>query len=72
MMIHRWLEIAGRGESSLGSSYPHEETWLGAASLLLDSDFQQAEPLIILEGAPGQGKSTENRRFPRATDIEPV
>ena len=58
MMIHRWLEMAGPGESSLGGYYHHEESWLGAASLLLDRDFQQAEPLIILEGAPGQGKST--------------
>ena len=56
--VHQWLEIAGRGESSFGGHYSHEETWLGAASLLLDSDFQQAEPLVILEGAPGQGKST--------------
>ena len=56
--IHQWLEIALGGESSLDSYYPREETWLGAASLLLDSDFQQAEPLVILEGAPGQGKST--------------
>ena len=58
MTIHRWLEVAVRGESSFGDYYPHEESWLGAASLLLDNDFQQAEPLIILEGAPGQGKST--------------
>ena len=58
MRIHQWLEIALRGESSFTNYYPREETWMGAASLLLDSDFQQAEPLVILEGAPGQGKST--------------
>ena len=56
--IHHWSEIALGIDSNLGSHYPREETWLGAASLLLDSDFQQAEPLVILEGAPGQGKST--------------
>ena len=56
--IRQWLEIASRGESTFDSYYPLDETWLGAASLLLDGDFQQAEPLVILEGAPGQGKST--------------
>ena len=56
--VHQWLELALVGESSFGGHYSRDETWLGAASLLLDSDFQQAEPLVILEGAPGQGKST--------------
>ena len=56
--VSQWIEIASRGESSLGTYYQRNETWLGAASLLLDSDFQEAEPLVILEGAPGQGKST--------------
>ena len=56
--VHQLLEIALEGERSFGSFYSREETWMGAASLLLDSDFQQAEPLVILEGAPGQGKST--------------
>ena len=56
--IHQWLEAASRGEHSFGGYYPHNETWLGTASLLLNSDFQRAEPLVILEGAPGQGKST--------------
>ncbi len=55
---HHLLEVALGGERSFGVSYSREETWMGAASLLLDSDFQQAEPLVILEGAPGQGKST--------------
>ena len=58
LRFHQWLEIARGGESGLGVYRPSEETWLGTASLLLDSDFQQAEPLVILEGAPGQGKST--------------
>ena len=56
--VHQLLEIASGGERTFGSYYSGEETWLGAASLLLDSDFQQAEPLVLLEGAPGQGKST--------------
>ena len=50
--------MASRSESTFDSYYPRNETWLGAASLLLDSDFQEAESLVILEGAPGQGKST--------------
>ena len=58
LRVRHWLEIALGSESSFGGYFPLEETWLGAASLLLDSDFQQAEPLVILEGAPGQGKST--------------
>ena len=56
--IHQWLEIALGDERIAGDYDPSDETWLGAANLLLDSDFQQAEPLVILEGAPGQGKST--------------
>ena len=56
--VYHWIEIALQGESPIGNYYPHGETWLGAASLLLDNDFQRAEPLVILEGAPGQGKST--------------
>ena len=55
---NQWIDFALGGENKRGRLYSHEETWLGAASLLLDSDFQQAEPLVILEGAPGQGKST--------------
>ena len=56
--VHLWLDIALGGESRFGDYFPRDETWLGAASLLLDSDFQHAVPLVILEGAPGQGKST--------------
>ncbi len=58
LRVRQWLEIASGGESSFGNYYPRDETWLGAASLLLNSDFREAEPLVILEGAPGQGKST--------------
>ena len=58
LRVLHWLGIALRGESDFSNFYPREETWMGAASLLLDNDFQQAEPLVILEGAPGQGKST--------------
>ena len=56
--IHHWITVGLSGESSHRHSYRRDEAWLGAASLLLDRDFQQAEPLVILEGAPGQGKST--------------
>lgn len=31
---------------------------VGASQLLLDGQFADASPLIVLEGAPGQGKST--------------
>ncbi len=58
LWVTQWLELALGRESSFSGYYSHEEAWLGAASLLLDGDFQQAEPLVILEGAPGQGKST--------------
>ena len=60
LRVRQWLEIASGGESSFGNyyHYPRDETWLGAASLLLNGDFREAEPLVILEGAPGQGKST--------------
>ena len=56
--LHQWLEVAVGGESMFRGYYPRDDAWLGTASLLLDTDFQQAEPLVILEGAPGQGKST--------------
>ena len=58
LRVRQWLEIALGGESSFGHYYQRDETWLGAASLLLNSDFLEAEPHVILEGAPGQGKST--------------
>ena len=58
MKVHQWLETASGGESTFPNFQPENETWLGTASLLLDGDFQEAEPLVILEGAPGQGKST--------------
>lgn len=35
-----------------------EERFIGASSLLLSSVFPQFIPMIVLEGAPGQGKST--------------
>lgn len=35
-----------------------ERSSVGAATLLLDGAFQEAVPLLVLEGAPGQGKST--------------
>jgi hypothetical protein len=37
---------------------PGEEDALGAATTLLDSKVQRLIPQVILEGAPGQGKST--------------
>jgi hypothetical protein len=40
------------------SANPREEESLGAATMLLDSKIQQYIPQVILEGAPGQGKST--------------
>ena len=56
--LHYSLEMAWVGESRLDIFHSRDEAWLGTAALLLDTDFQQAEPLVILEGAPGQGKST--------------
>ena len=56
--MRQWLDTALGIESNLDSHYPRDEAWLGAAALLLDRDFQRAQPLVVLEGAPGQGKST--------------
>ena len=56
--VRDWLEIASGGERTFGGYDPRDETWLGAASLFLNNAFQEADPLVILEGAPGQGKST--------------
>ena len=56
--VHHSLDMAWGREGRFDIYHSRDETWLGAASLLLDGDFQQAEPLVILEGAPGQGKST--------------
>ena len=57
-VLDEWLEGALYGESDFGGHLADEDAWLGTASLLLDGDFQLAEPLVIIEGAPGQGKST--------------
>ena len=56
--IYRWIDIVTGREEPIGSYGQRDDVWMGTASLLLDRDFQQAEPLVILEGAPGQGKST--------------
>ena len=56
--VRHWLDVASGDDSELSSYNFHEEAWLGAASLLLDSEFHEAEPFVVLEGAPGQGKST--------------
>ena len=56
--VHQWLDIVEGSGQSFSAYYSRDETWLGTASLFLDSDFQQVDPLVILEGAPGQGKST--------------
>ena len=56
--IRLWIETASGIERTLENYRWREETWLGAASLLLDRDFQEASPQVLLEGAPGQGKST--------------
>ena len=46
-----WAEIAGDGEPVTRLEYP-------TSDLLLDFEFQERMPLTVLEGAPGQGKST--------------
>lgn len=56
--VRQWLKVESRDDHELIRYYPREEVWLGAVSLLLDRDFHQAQPLVILEGGPGQGKST--------------
>lgn len=48
------LEIAHQ----YGSSSPQDRTRLGAATMLLDPIAQAHLPRVVIEGAPGQGKST--------------
>ena len=52
LAIGKDLEVAVR----LGGRY--YETTVGAAELILDDRYMNDEPCIVLEGAPGQGKST--------------
>jgi len=63
--FQQWAVNPERGQSlrtrqisqrHLFSSDP--DSAIGAASLLLHPAFQEQFPLIVLEGAPGQGKST--------------
>ena len=56
--LHHWLGVNPWRESNIGNIHLHNNIWIGAASLLLDRDFQEVEPFVIIEGAPGQGKST--------------
>lgn len=42
----------------LALTEPSSDESLGAASLLLNADCQTEVPRVVLEGAPGQGKST--------------
>ena len=37
---------------------PEQELVIGAATALLDPDLQEQFPAVVIEGAPGQGKST--------------
>ncbi|MBI3173200.1 MAG: NTPase (NACHT family)-like protein [Chloroflexi bacterium] len=58
------LPFIERDESAFSSReflyrFSHrEDTYIGAATLLLDSAIHELAPHIVLEGAPGQGKST--------------
>ncbi|GAB2931402.1 hypothetical protein GCM10027047_29750 [Rhodococcus aerolatus] len=49
------LSRGGQAASVSTLGLPFE---LGASELLLDTEFSEAQPLVVLEGAPGQGKST--------------
>lgn len=56
--LQEWLQLS-RSQHSSFRSYRHFDNFMvNAAALLLDIDFQDAEPLVLLEGGPGQGKST--------------
>jgi len=55
---------------------PEEDRFLGAATFLLSSISQKVTPFIVLEGAPGQGKSTITQYVcqvhrMRLLDVEP-
>ncbi|HXL91797.1 MAG TPA: hypothetical protein VN969_22860 [Streptosporangiaceae bacterium] len=38
--------------------FTYRDAPIGATEILLDPDFMAATPVVVLEGAPGQGKST--------------
>ncbi len=57
-VIVQWLENATGIANNPSNHFRRDETWMNAATLLLDDAFQQSEPFVILQGAPGQGKST--------------
>lgn len=46
-----WADIADDADAATRLEYP-------TSDLLLDSEFQEWMPLVVIEGAPGQGKST--------------
>jgi NACHT domain len=58
-LVHRTLDPYDAQTSVVQNDYrEHGEAPIGAAALLLDAQFQSRLPHIVLEGAPGQGKST--------------
>lgn len=56
--LQEWLQLGRMRRRSYRSHDPLGDFMVNAAALLLDIDFQRAEPLVILQGGPGQGKST--------------
>ena len=58
LWLQEWLHHSRFREASFRNYYSFDDFMVNAAALLLDGDFQKAEPLVILQGGPGQGKST--------------
>jgi hypothetical protein len=57
--VHRTIEPDDAQLATYEYDYRHYgEAPIGSATLLLDPQFQARLPHIVLEGAPGQGKST--------------
>ena len=52
------VQMELRGTFYAGSGYVRSEDLVGAATLLLSRAMQQYMPSVVVEGAPGQGKST--------------
>jgi len=58
-ILHRTLDPDDAQATMYQHDYRHYgEAPVGSAALLLDAQFQARLPHIVLEGAPGQGKST--------------
>ena len=57
-MVQIEYSFASRYYTSEQNYFALHEMLTGATEILLDPDFMATTPIVVLEGAPGQGKST--------------